>query len=305
MSDQDHLKYPNIKDFAQKASFEIARVQLASVITKFGATVVRTGIKESKKRWSRVMLEMYEKDNGMLRGYKIYEDGRNFRMFVEKVFARILDYVHLAKTTGNEVSNGILELSNIAEEFNSMKKVAEDNIKLRDENLKKRKEQMGEYEDEMGLIPKPANIEPVILENDILDTLNADCDDIDVDCHVVSVARPSSNKKQKVSCYKSVSSAKKLDFGNESVKKAKPNRNVKQIDFFDNQMPELDSMFVEMNKTLRELRNPSIPNTNNTRSTKIDELQKLLDLKRNLANEGYDTDVINEQINDLLKGMKK
>jgi len=35
MSDQDHRKYPNIKDFAQKASFEIARVQLASVITKF------------------------------------------------------------------------------------------------------------------------------------------------------------------------------------------------------------------------------------------------------------------------------
>ena len=83
---------------------------------------------------------MYDKDNGMLRAYKKYEDGRNFRLFVEKVFVRILDNVYLAKSTGNEVSNGIMELSVIAVKFNIMKKVAEDNMKLRDEISKKRKE---------------------------------------------------------------------------------------------------------------------------------------------------------------------
>ena len=106
---------------------------------------------------------------------------------------------------------------------------------------------MSEFEDEIGLIPKPANIEPVRFEEDILETPKLDSHDGDDGCHVVSVARSSSNEKQKVSCHKLASSARKIDFGNEAVKKAKPNRNVKQINFFDNQMPELDSMFVEMN----------------------------------------------------------
>ena len=106
---------------------------------------------------------------------------------------------------------------------------------------------MSEFEDEIGLIPKPANIEPVRFEEDILETPKLDSHDGDDGCHVVSVARSSSNEKQKVSCHKLASSARKIDFGNEAVKRAKPNCNVKQINFFDNQMPELDSMFVEMN----------------------------------------------------------
>ena len=91
MSDANNHKYPSIKDFANKAYFEIARIQLVSVINEFKATMVRTWIKESKKRWTKVLSSMYDKDNGMLRVYKKYEDGRNFRLFVEKVFVRILD----------------------------------------------------------------------------------------------------------------------------------------------------------------------------------------------------------------------
>ena len=69
---------------------------------------------------------MYEEEKGLLRAFKPYASGRNFRLLMEKDFTKSIKTVALTKMTGTATLPGILELSALGETFFEYKRIGED-----------------------------------------------------------------------------------------------------------------------------------------------------------------------------------
>ena len=109
--------------------------------------------KKSSDRWENVKNVMYEEEKGLLRAYKPYASGRNFRLLMEKVFTKAIKTVALAKMTGTTTLPGILELSVLGGAFFECKRIGEEKSQKRKEILEKQKNDINEAEEDMGLLP--------------------------------------------------------------------------------------------------------------------------------------------------------
>ena len=146
-------KFLKYEDLATANDFEFARMQLCDAIKLHKAHSIHTKKKESSDRWENVKNVMYEEEKGLLRAYKPYASGRNFRLLMEKVFTKAIKTVALAKMTGTTTLPGILELSVLGGAFFECKRIGEEKSQKRKEILEKQKNDINEAEEDMGLLP--------------------------------------------------------------------------------------------------------------------------------------------------------
>ena len=198
MSDSTQIEdknYVRFLDFCTKPDFLVARSQLVREIRKYRAHQIHTSIKDSGIRWSKVLDAMFNDDLGMLRGYKKFKGFRQFRIFVEKVFTKVIDMVSACKLSGAEVTDDITDLYNISEEFEFVKKQGEESNRKRKEILNRKKESMSFFEDEVRLIPKPAHLEPEIVQSP--SSFNEVSTDRMLDENIHHITHDCSSKKSK------------------------------------------------------------------------------------------------------------
>ena len=83
----DKTTHPEWSEFTTKNSFELPRMQLLKLIEQFQPHLKPTLVKESGQRWSNVLDGLYDKKEGLLKGYRKFKDVRNFlTCLIEKVF---------------------------------------------------------------------------------------------------------------------------------------------------------------------------------------------------------------------------
>ena len=320
--------YPKFGDFVVNAEFKLARVQLFELLNEEKALKLPPNVKTSGKRWEKVFETMFNREIGQLKGYKMFKHHRNFRMFIEKVFAKALDVVNVSKITSAHVDSDVINLSLSAEEYFKVKNKGIADSEKRKANMNAQKEKIAENEDALGLMPKPAYIEPVIDKSP--STNNEGSTGLLLSQKVSEITNSQPMKKRKIfdeDGQKNPSDLliiddeldfepKTLDFGTKtpksdqkvpsrpSIKKVKPNRNIDTINYFDSVCPEIYSM----SKNIIEKINmavPELPVQKPVKPSKIDELQQLLTVQNQLKAAGWETAVIDMQINELLNKMKK
>ena len=312
----DSMKdYPKIEDVATREDFRYIRLQLCAAIKNVQAHTVSTSLKYSGERWTSVMERMFNPLDGLLRSYKRFKSFRNFRLFVEKVFHKAICAVNTHNSVGTQVPSDIFDLYQIGETFLKVQKDGQEKCRRRKEKLALRQEKMAEIEDSLRLIPKPAN-----LNNLNVSTPSTNVNDPTCEVSVQKVTNLSSDvpvKKRKVVDFESTTGIdsdilpRRIDFCPESSKKTKssvskkkavPNRGVQMINFFDGQATEMDNMFKQLDSTLKKIVDP--PKTEFDESNvKMDHLQKLLKIKKNLDEENIDSSAILKKIELLLNEM--
>lgn len=325
MTDTSKLRFLKFEDLATKNEFEFARVQLCAAIKLHNAHKIQTKIKESSDRWEKVMKISYDEKDGLLRTFKPYANGRNFRLLMEKVFSKAVENVAVHKVAGSDILPGVLDLSLLGETFFKYKKEGEAKSQKRKEIMNQQKDDMRMVEESMGLVPNPTEFDTELIQtpksNNNIDSgssVEPEVVEVTTDTAVAKRQKISSNltdfgKFGQIDLSKSESepliSPRKIDFDQTSrksvkkkpstIKKSKSNRSMDLLNFLDSQTPELDNMFKEVSSTLKKM----VPNKNE--KSKVDQLKDLLSVKKMLKDEGHDTEVISEQINDLLQSMKK
>ena len=223
----------------------------------------------------------------------------------------------------------MMELRDIAEMFFQVQKNHQEGLQKKKENQLKQKEKLIEAENNYGLVPKPASLSNVLLKTPN-DNIEYESDKVsDENINKVTSDLPPKKRNiidvdsgdfgQKVNsepseiCPNSKVSPRKIDFGQESIpistkkpsfvskKKAKPNRHVQVIDFFDGKTDELDSILKNLSTVITSSLECPPENDTIKIDTKIDELQKLLDIKQKLKDQGIDSNAITKKIEKLLK----
>ena len=153
------LSYPKHCDFVTKDEFESAHDQLQKSIHKHKAHLLPSSQKASGKRMSLVFEDMWDRENGMLRGYRKVKDHRNFRYgFVEKVLKKVNENQALHKLAGTESTDSVKQLSEIATIYFIVKNSGEEYAKKRKEQTEKDRKTMSKKEAELEFTPKPAYI---------------------------------------------------------------------------------------------------------------------------------------------------
>ena len=134
-------KYVKPLKFASEDEYEMARLQLVSLINKHKPHLLPTKDKASGRGWEIVASAMYDETDGMLRGHRELADYRNFRKcFVEKVFVCISDTIVINNLAKKVNSNGILQLKEIGDIFFNVQRVDEmKKQKKKDDEKKKRR----------------------------------------------------------------------------------------------------------------------------------------------------------------------
>lgn len=146
-------KHVKLTAFATKDEFKDARIQLYRAIRETGATLIPTHIKGCVGRWNQVQNIMYSEDNGELKAYKMYEDPRHFRVgFVETIFKKVKEIKLWLEKRGKPTPNDIIELVEIADEWEPMLKQAKETAEKRKNKLnQKLKEKKSEFANAMLL----------------------------------------------------------------------------------------------------------------------------------------------------------
>ena len=133
------LEYAKADDIATKPNFNVVRYQLINAIKTNKAHQLYTSNRDSGKSWDLVMNTMFNLSNGTLKGYKKMKNHRNFRIFVEKVFKKSIQYLSYHELSDMIVPPDIKELSEIGIEFFEMKERGLTNNKIRKEEMNKQK----------------------------------------------------------------------------------------------------------------------------------------------------------------------
>ena len=149
---QSSLDYAKAEDVATKSNFDVVRFQLCAAIKTNEAHRIHSITKKSGQRWSMVMEVMYHPTNGMLRTYKKPKNHRNFRVFVENVFKKVMNFVSFNVSAGNDITEDIKELNSVGIEFFQVKSDGEKKNQMRKENLAWQSEKMAKNKDELRLI---------------------------------------------------------------------------------------------------------------------------------------------------------
>ena len=130
-------------NFVKNVKFKAARLQLAQTVMELKPHRQASSIRNSGKRWEKLLDIMYDQDNGLPRGYSKYKDGRNFRNgFIEKVFEEVKKVINDNQLNSDET---IIDLNEIATIYFNTKKVDEEQNELRNTMKEQTKKTMVEF----------------------------------------------------------------------------------------------------------------------------------------------------------------
>ena len=195
---------------------------------------------------------------------------------------------------------------------------------------------MSVFEDSLGLIPKPP-FEPETIQSPSDDSIGLPCDFGGVKIVTESNGEKMKNKKRIFSDLAGSAdeqdvghsdvrtdhtkddtvAPRVIDFGDKTpkskqkiqstilTKKARTNRNIEVVKYFDAQTPHLDSLFKKIGNSIDKLDVPVPVTEKREEKSDVEKLDELLSVKEKLDKQGINSELITKKIDDMVNNMFK